>query len=181
MLNFDWMLSKNVENVKSTPNHTYKRYNHVETPNCLFGFATTQKVERSKYNTIDGIPLTTIFISVLISDNKWNSLISLRKKKQRWYTSKTQIAHESRSQPKKQNSINIQSHIKLAVAKIYIRIEFLIEISFLYFCLSFSLSLFFCFPIVCFVSIACFVLNQDSWSHGANAKKIEVIRCRFRN
>lgn len=91
------MLSKNVENVKSTPNHTYKRYNHVETPNCLFGFATTEKVERSKYNTIDGIPFTTIFISVLISDNKWNSLISLRKKKN---NGDTLLKHKSRSQPK---------------------------------------------------------------------------------
>lgn len=176
MLNFDWMLSKNVENVKSTPNHTYKRYNHVETPNCLFGFATTEKVERSKYNTIDGIPLTTIFISVLISDNKWNSLISLRKKKQRWYTSKTQIAHESRSQPKKQNSINIQSHIKRAVAKIYIRIEFLIEFLF---CIFVCLSLFPSFSVSLTYSL--FRSHALSRSHGANAKKIEVIRCRFRN
>lgn len=166
------MLSKNVENVKSTPNHTYKRYNHVETPNCLFGFATTEKVERSKYNTIDGIPLTTIFISVLISDNKWNSLISLRKKS----NGDTLLKHESRSQPKKQNSINIQSHIKRAVAKIYIRIEFLIEFLF---CIFVCLSLFPSFSVS--LSYSLFRSHALSRSHGANAKKIEVIRCRFRN
>lgn len=172
------MLSKNVENVKSTPNHTYKRYNHVETPNCLFGFATTEKVERSKYNTIDGIPLTTIFISVLISDNKWNSLISLRKKS----NGDTLLKHESHTnrvhsqKKKKQNSINIQSHIKLAVAKIYIRIEFLIEFLF---CIFVCLSLFPSFSVS--LSYSLFRSHALSRSHGANAKKIEVIRCRFRN